>query len=75
MSKNPKKKLQFISSYFNITINSHNNLNIEITTEVYTTNFASNYNKIPCFVENEIKTTNKICGISKKNYGSPLQST
>jgi hypothetical protein len=30
MQKNPKSKLQFISSYFDITTNSHNNLNIEI---------------------------------------------
>ncbi len=27
-----------------------------------------NYNRIRCFVENEIKTTNKICGISKTKY-------
>jgi hypothetical protein len=47
-------------------------MNIEITTEVcaslYYWKLNHNYSKIPCFVENEIKTTNKICSISKVEY-------
>jgi hypothetical protein len=35
ISENPKTKLQFISSYFDITKNSHNNINIKFTTKVY----------------------------------------
>jgi hypothetical protein len=34
-----------------------------------------NYNKIPCFVEMKIKTTNKIYGISKQNLWFSIIST
>jgi hypothetical protein len=69
MLKNQETKLQFISSYSDTIANSHNNPNIETTAKVCTSLFYwklnQNYNKIPCFVKNEIKTTNKIYGIFK----------
>jgi hypothetical protein len=35
MQKTPKTISQFISSYFDALENSHNNINIEITTKVF----------------------------------------
>jgi hypothetical protein len=34
--ENPKTKLHFISFFIYITKNSHNNMNMKITTKVYT---------------------------------------
>ncbi len=69
MLKNLEPKLQFISSYSDTIANSHNNLNIKTATKVCTFLFYwklnQNYSRIPYFVENEIKTANKIYGISK----------
>jgi hypothetical protein len=64
-------RLQVISSYFDNTKKSQNNINIKIITKIcaslYYWKLNQNYSRIPCFVENEIKTTNKICNISKQN--------
>jgi hypothetical protein len=42
MPKNPKTKLQFISSYFDTITNSHNNLNIETIA-----NMKNPFDKLP----------------------------
>jgi hypothetical protein len=60
--KTPETILQLISSYFDTTKNSHNDINIEFIVGVImflciTKNMNQNHSKIPCFVE-KIKNNN-----------------
>ncbi len=66
--KNPEQNYNSFHYIFDITKNSHNNMNMQITAEVYTFLFQSKYSKIPCFVERKSKQQDKNYGILKIEF-------